>query len=339
MKKYVTMKDVANHAGTSIATVSYVISNKKGRYITPDTREKVLNAIKELNYVKCAGASVLKGKQRKLVAILVPQFANQFFNRIITSAGEVFAKHGYDMIICDTFDDPEREKSIIYRMMSQRVDGIIIAPTCDGNENTKALRDVGIKMVAVDRSLNTDSEYTSVVTSNYKCGYLAAEHLVKNGHRKIGFIGWETSSLDLKERENAVRDVIDNTPGATLYASIGELDTTNGDELTKKLLSEHSGITAIIYGFNMQAGSGVIYLRDNGYRIPEDISIVLIGSPEWAYTGYTKYTYVDMGDFELGHNAAECLIGLLNGSQNEGLHLIQDCKLIINNSTKNMEER
>ena len=153
MSRFVTLKDVAEKAGTTVGTVSYVLNNKKGRYISDDLRQRVLVAASELNYIKCNGASSLKGMDRKLIGILIPQFENQFFTRICLAAEEVFVQHGYDLIICDTFDEPGREKAIIHRLLSQRVDGIIITPTVDGAENTKIARDVGMNMVVVDRPL------------------------------------------------------------------------------------------------------------------------------------------------------------------------------------------
>ncbi|NLK05352.1 MAG: LacI family transcriptional regulator, partial [Spirochaetales bacterium] len=86
MKRYATLKDVAKLAGTTAATVSYVLNEKEGRYISDETRRKVLEAAEQLEYVKSIGASSLKGKSRKLIAILIPQFENQFFTRIVVAS-------------------------------------------------------------------------------------------------------------------------------------------------------------------------------------------------------------------------------------------------------------
>ena len=85
MARFVTLKDVAERAGTTIGTVSYVLNDRKGRYISQELRAKVLAAAEELNYIKCNGASSLKGMDRRLIVILIPQYENQFFTSAIRS--------------------------------------------------------------------------------------------------------------------------------------------------------------------------------------------------------------------------------------------------------------
>ena len=185
MARFVTLKDVAERAGTTIGTVSYVLNDRKGRYISQELRAKVLAAAEELNYIKCNGASSLKGMDRRLIGILIPQYENQFFTRICDAAEQVFASHGYDLIICDTFDNPEREKGIIHRLLSQRVDGLIVTPSLKGSENTRIVRDVGLNMVVVDRPLEGFDGYYWVRGDNYGCGYAGGMDLYRHGHRSL----------------------------------------------------------------------------------------------------------------------------------------------------------
>ena len=237
MSRFVTLKDVAERAGTTVGTVSYVLNNKKGRYISDELRQRVLLAASELNYIKCNGASSLKGMDRKLIGILIPQFENQFFTRICLAAEEVFVQHGYDLIICDTFDEPEREKAIIHRLLSQRVDGIIITPTVDGAENTKIARDVGMNMVVVDRPLEGLEGYHWVTTNNYGCGFEGGRYLRDCGHRKIIYIGWKSGIADLDSRETGLRDA--SAPDAEIYSYYAEFSPESGFAETEKALDDH----------------------------------------------------------------------------------------------------
>ncbi len=327
MAGYATLKDVAELAGTTIGTVSYVLNNKSGRYISDETRRKVFEAANQLNYIKCKGASSLKGKERKLIGILVPQFENQFFTRVVVAAEAVFAQHGYDLIICDTFDDTDRERAIIRRLLEQRVDGIIVTPTVKGVENTELVRRVGVKMVVVDRPLEGVEDYVWVTTNNYGCGFVGAEHLVSMGHTNIGYVGWNSGIHDLDARERATLDAADGK--AVVHVEDGEFSAEAGYLLTEKLLREHPDITAVFYGFNIQAKGGVQYLCDNSIAIPEELSVVLIGSPEWSYTGRNNFTRVDMGDMELGRKAARQLLDLIqNKSEPTSKRIIQACTLV-----------
>ncbi len=336
MANYTTLKDVAELAGTTVGTVSYVLNGKKDRYISEETKTKVLEAAKKLNYIKCNGASSLKGKDRKLVGILIPQFENQFFTRIAMAAEDVFVENGYDMIICDTYDDPEREKAIILRLIAQRVDGIIVTPTYKGAENTKLIRDIGMNMVVVDRPLENTSEYFWVTTNNYGCGEKGIKYLIKKGHKKIGYVGWNSGILDLDARKKAV---FEHSNGkAEIFVAEGEFSATAGYALTKKLLDSHPDITAIFYGFNIQAKGGVNFLVEKGLKIPEDISVLLIGSPEWAYTGMNNFDRVDMNDSELGKTAARVLLDQIQGKPLKPQRFIHDCSIIKGQSILDKEE-
>ena len=333
MANYTTLKDVAELAGTTVGTVSYVLNGKKDRYISEETRDKVLKAAEKLHYIKCNGASSLKGKDRKLIGILIPQFENQFFTRIVIAAEAVFVKNGYDMIICDTYDDPEREKAIIHRLLAQRVDGIIVTPTRKGAENTKLIREIGMNMVVVDRPLENAPDYFWVTTNNYGCGKKGVEFLIGKGHKKIGYVGWNSGIPDLDSRRVAV---LEHSQGkAEVVVAEGDFSSEAGYELTKKLLEENPDITAVFYGFNIQAKGGVNYLIEKGLDIPEDISVLLIGSPEWAYTGMNDFARINMNDAELGTTAAKVLLGQIQGKPLKPQRYIHDCSVIDGRSVGN----
>ncbi len=330
MGKFATLKDVAKLAGTTAATVSYVLNEKEGRYISDDMRARVLKAADELDYIKSVGASSLKGKERKLIGLLVPQYENQFFTRIALSCESVFMNEGFDIMVCNTFDNPDRERDILVRMMEQRVDGIMITPTVNGVENTRVLRRVGMKMVVIDRSLPGISGYNWVSTNNYECGEQGAAYLFSKGHKTIAYVGWKSGIPDMDARFQAVLDQADEYGIAheDVILENGEFTIESGYRMTEKIIKEHPDCTAIFYGFNIQAKGGVDYLRDNGIRIPEDISVVLIGSPEWANTGFNNFTHVDMGEYELGKKAAAMLLEEIRNGSKGYKHIIQECTLV-----------
>jgi LacI family transcriptional regulator len=330
-KHYATLKDVAERAGTTAATVSYVLSESTTRYISEEMRRCVLDAARELNYIKCSGASSLRGKKRKMIAVLVPQFENQFFTRIVLATEEVFDRHGYILTICNTFDDAQREHEILNRMQQQRVDGYIITPTKDGVANTKLLRQLGVPMVVVDRPLQGLDDYNWVTTRNYQCGYVGAQYLIGKGHTKIGFIGWDSGIPDLLNREQAFFDAARDHGLARegLVAIDGGFTVDEGYRMTAKLLDEHPELTALLYGYNIQAKGGIRCLMDRGIDIPAALSVVIIGSPEWVSAGRNNFTHVNQGDYELGCKAANLLLEVINGDGKVPVkHIIQECTLV-----------
>ncbi len=334
MGGFVTIKDVAALAGVSSCTVSYVLSGKKGRCISPATREKVEKAVDELNYVKSNGASSLRSARTGLVAILVPQFENPFFTRIISGAEKVLVSAGYDLLICNTCDKVSREKEVMKRMVQQRVDGIILAPTVGGAANIDFLESIGMKYVVVDRDAGRNS-CSSVLSDNYGSGKIAAEYLFSCGHRKVGYIGWSSGRKDLAERAEAIKAVF----GDSLIIAEGDFSRDSGNKLTEEILSSHSDITALIYGFNIQAYGGIEYLYEKNIRIPDDLSVIIIGTPEWAAVGM-DFTRVNQGDHALGHTAADYLIARINTPDDSftPMHSVQSCTLIEGSTVKHMEE-
>ena len=137
---YATIKDVAKLAGTSTATVSYVLNGNTERVMSPQLRQRVLDAAHELHYTKSAVASSLRAKQRGLVSILIPQFSNIYFTRVCESVEDVVFANDFMPMICDTREEPERERRLLENAVAQRVDGIILGPTNAGWENTALLR-------------------------------------------------------------------------------------------------------------------------------------------------------------------------------------------------------
>lgn len=340
-KGYATLKDVAKLAGTTAATVSYVLNGSEERYISPEMKKRVLDAAKQLNYVKSSVASSLKGKKRKMIAVLVPQFSNQFFTRMILEIEKVADEFDYILSICNTFDDPEREQEILERMAQHRVDGYIIAATTKGAENTARIRNLGIPLVALDRPLEGESQdnYIWVTTSNYSCGYLGAQHLAQKGHSKIAFVGWDSHINDLLIREQGFVDALHQQGLVAEQALIvrGEFSEQDGYRLTKELLTQYPDISAIFYGYNIQARGGVQYLTEQGIEIGNDISVILIGSPEWAVSGQNNFTHILQHEYEMGQTAAKILFDMINGKDKGAPRsIVQECSLYEGNSVKSI---
>lgn len=341
-KYYATLKDVAKRAGTTAATVSYVLNESKGRYISPEMRQRVIDAAKELNYVKSSVGSSLKGKKRKMIAVLVPQFENQFFTRIILAIENIADQYGYILSICNTFDDVKREEEILYRMQQQRVDGYIIIPTKEGAKNTQQLRQLGIPMVIVDRPLEGVENYFWVTTKNYQCGYVGTQYLIQNGHEHIAYIGWDSGIKDLLLREKGFYDALEEEYIAKEEALVlrGAFTQEAGYRMTQDIIENHKDITAIFYGYNIQAKGGVQYLTENNIEPGTDVSIVIIGSPEWATIGKNNFTHVNQHDYSLGNKAAELLFEIINKEEKtQAKHIMQGCTLIEGSSVHNIKKK
>ena len=185
---YATIKDVAELAETSVATVSYILSGKSEKSFRQDTVDRVMAAVEELNYSKNAIASGLRGNKRGMIYIIIPQFSNIYYTRVCEAIENVLFENGLVPAICDTREDPEREKRLLELAISQRCDGIVLGPTIRGWENTAAVRSLNIPLVVVGRELgspNDQKSYYYVGDDSYQAGYLAGSVLAKGGQLTV----------------------------------------------------------------------------------------------------------------------------------------------------------
>ncbi len=315
MNRYVTLKDVAKKAGTTVATVSYVLNGAQNRYISAELRMRVEQAAKELHYVKSSAASSLKGKQRKIIAVLIPQFYNEFFTDMVLQIEQTADQYGYILSTCNTFDDPARESEILLRMQSQRVDGYLVVPSSQGEENTKSICERGIPIVFMDRYMNaaTDNAYY-ILSESYRSVATATQELLDAGHTKIAYIGWKVGYGGLEERERAYRETMQAHGISPEYLVMyqGDITEENGARFTQQLLDEHPEITALVYASNVQARGGVGCLAQKGIQLGKDLSVTIVGCPKWAMTGENNITCIDLGGTEIGERAAQLLFNIIH---------------------------
>lgn len=307
-KKYSTIKDVAELAQTSTASVSSVLNPNSTRYISNELRERVLKAAKELNYYKSSVASSLKGMQMRTIALLLPQFQNPFFLRIAASIERWAYTHDFTIYICNSLDQPDREKKIIERALSQRVDGVIISPTSHGAENTQILRDLHIPYVVVDRPLVGVPSYSYATFDNFQLGALACQHLIDRGHRKLGFLEWTSPVESIQLRRFAVEQIARENRADLVVEYSAEIDRQAGYQAMERLMNKADGMTGLIFGQHMLAEGAYEYLRDRRLNIPEDISVVMLGTPDWALLHNPRFTCVKQPEQELGLAAADMLL-------------------------------
>lgn len=312
--RYVTIKDVAREAGTSIATVSYVLNDSPNRYVSEELRNRVFQVAKEMGYVKCALASGLRGKRRGLISVTVPQYSNIYFCRIVLAIEQIAVEHGYVLSICNIFEDAEREKKVLDMIISQRVDGFLLIPTSDSRENYQAVRRLKMPYVVVERSIENETDYNYVCADNYRAGWLAAQMLYHMGHRQIGYIYWDSSVGNLKERRTGFQDYLAEHDCAAATLIQGEFTFAEGRRVTKELLEAHPELTGFVYEVHVMAQGGVTYMHEAGIRIPEDISVVVIGSPEWVYSNNPPIASIVMHEEEIGTVAANMLFDQILGT-------------------------
>ncbi|MCM3660984.1 LacI family transcriptional regulator [Georgenia satyanarayanai] len=321
---------MAREAGTTAATASYVLSGKEGRYISTDMRNRVMAAVATTGYIKSSPASSLHGKRQGIIAVLVPQFSNQYFTNLMVAIESVVEKQGLSLSISNTFDDPDRERDLVVKMVQQRVDGYILIPTTAGARSTDPIRKLRVPMVLVDRPLQGASgSFTEVFPDNYRAGYVLGEHLGQAGHTRVAYLGWDSGFEILDRRREGFWDGLAAATGKRQreVSVNGDFPADGGYRLAERVHREHPDVTAWCLGFNVPARGSVDYLRDQRIKVGEDLSVVMIGAPDWALVGANDFTLVDLRPEEMGRTAAERLLQELSGPQAAPARTTVDCLL------------
>jgi LacI family transcriptional regulator len=303
-----TIKDVAIRAGTSIATVSYVFSNAK-RYIRPELRERVLSAAAGIGYVKNAAASSIKGKRRGVLAVVVAQFSNTFFARMCVEIVSIARREGYVVMLCNSDEDPQQESTILERLVAQRIDGCILSPATSGEGSTELLQRHGIPYVILERAFPVPAVHQNFVGhDNAQSGYLATRHLLEAGHRRIAYLGWDSPIPNVCERVDGYRSALREygVPAYLERVVTEELSEAAGRRMAAKLAD--AAVTAVVLGHHDIAKGALQYLQDQGIHWPDDLSLVMIGTPEWAGVLRPRLTCIQRPEQQMGAAAAALLL-------------------------------
>ncbi len=304
-----TIRDVAARARTSIATVSYALNDRE-RYLRPELRARVLQAAQELGYVRNAAASSLRGARRGLLAVLVPQFGNNFFTRICIEAEAVVQQAGFVMTICDSNESPEQERSVLERLIAQRIDGCIVCPAMSQSDNIGLLRRDRVPTVVLERTLgDAVLEQDFVGHDNFQSGLLATERLLAAGHRRIAFLGWDSPIPNINDRASGYRAALAaaGVKGDPEWLLLDALTQDGGARMVKQLLRLH--VTAAVIAHHHDLAKGVLLgLMQAGVSWPEDLSLVLIGTPDWWELVRPNLTCVERPEQAMGREAARMLL-------------------------------
>jgi DNA-binding LacI/PurR family transcriptional regulator len=326
-RRSVTIKDVAKKAGTSIATVSYVFSNAE-RYLRPELRERVLQAAAEIGYVKNAAASSIKGKRRGILAVVVAQFGNTFFTRMCVEIVSIARQEGYVVTLCNSDEDPGQEKIILERLVAQRIDGCILSPALSLEGNTGLLRQHRIPYVILERSFpESNSLHNFVGHDNFHSGYLATKHLLEAGHRRIAYSGWDSPIPNVRERVDGYRTALREygVSADQELVLIDEMSEAAGRRMAVKLLDAQ--VTAAVLGHHETAKGSLLHFQDIGIRWPDDLSLVVIGTPEWAGVLLPRLTCIQRPEHQMAVAAAALLLDSIKQVDRPAIQQLFPCSV------------
>jgi LacI family transcriptional regulator, galactose operon repressor len=313
-----TIRDVASLAGVSPMTVSRVVNGSPR--VRADTRERVLDAITQLGYVPNSLARGLSRQKTGTIGLIVPDIVDPFFTLILRGSENVARRSGYRIILCDTNGNLEQEADYLDDLISNRVDGLVIAPVSDlSRGNLTRLARHGMPFVLIDRAV--PGVESDIVQGDSVGGAMQlVEHLVGLGHRRIAHVTESPKVSTARDRLRGYTDALAAAGIAFDPALVVEGEAANtkgGYGATMNLLQEQPHPTAIFAVNNLTAVGVITAIRDFGLRVPEDIAVVCFDDIELASLLVPFLTVMSQPAETFGTLATQLVLDRINAREPE----------------------
>ncbi len=321
MPKQVTIQDVAREAGTSVSTVSRVLTGSAR--VSKAKRVAVEEAIARLGFRPSHVARSLRTHATFSVGLLVNDITNPFFSALARGAEEEAIRRGYSMMLCNTDNDPDRELQYLRMVRDKRVDGIIFGPT--GANGAQIAQIVGsIPLVMIDRRID-EVPAAAVVADNEGGAYRAACALIQRGYHRLGIVAWLPPMETLAHRVTGIHRALSGHDIPIESAPIIRVSRIEPKEvrrvvrewLTERL--EAGDAPSALFALNNQLGLGTLRaLRDLGLKIPDEMGLMVFDDLEFFEVTLPPISAVAMPARQMGQRAMRHLLDRL---EKPGEHL------------------
>jgi len=339
MKKHqITIKDIARKLNISPSTVSRALKDH------PDINQKTRDAVKEMarkyNYRPNKIALSLLQNQSKTIGVIIPEIIHHFFSSVISGIEDVFYQENYNIIICQSQESYEREIKNVQTLLSSHIDGILMSISKETKklDHIKNIQEIGLPLVFFDR-IAEEIDTDKVIVDDFGGGYLATEHLINIGCKRIAHLYGPLNLLIGKNRFNGYKKALEDhnmslKPELTVICDSYEKALTE----TRKLLQLSYPPDGIFAVNDLTAMGTIKTIKDMGFRVPEDVSVV--GFTNWLISRFADppLTTIDQKGYLMGTQAAQLLLKRINnegtGEEARPITKLLDSELIIRDSTR-----
>jgi LacI family transcriptional regulator len=340
MPARVTRDDVARRAGVSVATVSYVL-NAGPRGVSDEKRRRVLQAVAELGYRPNAIARSLRARRTHILGLVLPNTANPYFAALSHAIEEVAAERGYQVVVSNAAESPERETRQIEALLQLQVDGLLWIPA-DLSQTSHPSVPPEVPAVQVDRALPQGpgaARFDAVGADNRAGGTLAAEHVVALGHRRVAVVSGPADHRHAQDRLSGTR-VAMAAAGLDLpprWIAYGAFDYASGAIATTRWLKSEASLrpTAILCANDVMAIGALHAASELGVHVPDDLSVVGFDDIPAAAYAVPALTTVAQPVAEMGVAAVTRLLARIEMPGDPALpaHQVLPVRLVVRRST------
>ena len=340
--RHVTIYDIAERCGVSAATVSRVLSNSDYP-VRKETRERVEKAAEEMRYTPNLLGKNLKTRVCKDIGVIIPNFSNYVYSTLLQGVYPAAEYGGYNIILCNSYRDPRVELANVELLLQKQVSGILIVSISPDQLPILRAMSYGVRVVAVEQSVNVPCG--RVELDFFRGGWLAAEHLLSLGHRRIGFIGAPLNRPSRQQTLDGFRACLRSAgfepdedlvmlSGGPAESDRGKVyEFSNGRMVANAFCDMPDPPTACVALNDMTALAAMRQFQERGLRIPEDMSIVGFDNLPFCETSSPGLTTLEKHAEEIGHLAADMLIGGIESPSRPYTTLSLKPDLILRGST------
>ena len=334
MRQRITIEDVAREARVSRQTVSRAINNKAE--ISSDTQNRVLEAVEKLGYRPSRMAQGLVTQRTYTVGLVVGDITNPFFPEIARGVLDAAQLRGYNVFLCNTDGNLQQEFRILQSLADHAVDGIIIYPSYDSDDNLKTFVEQYQRPLVLVNHFFKHPRVSNVMVDNQGGAKLAVDYLVSKGHTAISMLtGVQNPSRDRVRRIHGFRQAL-AAHGLPVVEEwlVPSLDPTfeSGYKAGRYLLTHHPQVTAVFAYNDLLALGAMRACHDLGRHIPDDCAIIGFDDIRWAATATPTLTSIGVNKHYLGEQSITRLLDMLDGSESSFSPIYVDVELVIRES-------
>ena len=309
-----TMKDVALRAGVSTTTVSHIINNT--RYVSEDLRQKVMDAIAELNYQPHGPARSLRTKQTRTIGMIIPDNSNPFFAEIARSVEDAAFENQYNVILCNSDGSALKELNYIRLLIEKGVDGLAFISAGKDPQSIELLSHQSIPWAVADREIPS-VKVDEVLVDNLDGGFQATEYLISLGHRRIGCIAGPGQLTPSFERLTGYKQALDRA-GINLAPDLilhGDFRSASGYDTCRTLIRHPEPPSAIFACNDLMAIGALQAAHDCGLSIPRQLSIIGFDDIAWSSFTFPRLTTISQPKKEMGRLLTAWLVDRIKNNQ------------------------
>lgn len=311
----VTIKDVAKKANVSISTVSRVINDSKP--VSDEIRQRVLKVIKELGYTPNPVARSLVMKKSQLIGVIVPDISNFFIGEILNGVEEIGKMYDYDILLCNSYGELNQEIRYLNLLKSKQVEGIIFMTWNLKDEHKEFFEKINIPIVMINRN-TSHLNIPSISIDHFSAAYEMTKYLIDKGHERIALIrtGVENDVFGIDQYKGYAKALNENN------IEIDDRLIKNGDfklekayKCVEEMIQNNILPTAIFATTDYMAIGAMNALVDNGYKIPDDVSVVGFNDIKLASIYRPKLTTIKQPIYDIGAVAIRVIIKKIKGEE------------------------